>query len=120
MNDIVNRMISTQLLLFIYMLCGVIIRRAGIIRNDNRQGVVRLLMDVAMPMMVLSAFNNPVTANEMRSSLWIMAIALRPVVDGSPQSWEFDGNIDAPTLRPSINHVDCWHGWLTAGQFTAC
>lgn len=76
MNDIVNRMISTQLLLFIYMLCGVIIRRAGIIRNDNRQGVVRLLMDVAMPMMVLSAFNNPVTANEMRSSLWIMAIAL--------------------------------------------
>lgn len=76
MNDIVNRMISTQLLLFIYMLCGVIIRRAGIIRNDNRQGVVRLLMDVAMPMMVLSAFNNPVTANEIRSSLWIMAIAL--------------------------------------------
>ena len=76
MNDIVNRMISTQLLLFIYMLCGVIIRRAGIIRNDNRQGVVRQLMDVAMPMMVLSAFNNPVTANEIRSSLWIMAIAL--------------------------------------------
>ena len=76
MNDIVNRMISTQLLLFIYMLCGVIIRRAEIIRNDNRQGVVRLLMDVAMPMMVLSAFNNPVTANEIRSSLWIMAIAL--------------------------------------------
>ena len=76
MNDIVNRMISTQLLLFIYMLCGVIIRRAGIIRNDNRQGVVRLLMDVAMPMMVLSAFNNPVTANEIRSSLRIVAIAL--------------------------------------------
>lgn len=50
----------------------------------------------------------------------IAAIALRPVVDGSPQSWEFDGNVEAPTLRPSINHVGCWHGWLTAGQFTAC
>lgn len=51
---------------------------------------------------------------------WISAIALRPVVDGSPQSWEFDGNTEAPTLRPSINHVGCWHGFLTAGQFTAC
>lgn len=45
------------------------------------------------------------------------AIALRPVVDGSPQSWEFDGNEQAPTLKPSIKHVGCWHGWLTAGVF---
>ena len=50
----------------------------------------------------------------------ISAIALRPVVDGSAQSWEFDGNLDAPTLTPSINHVGCWHGWLTAGQFRSC
>lgn len=50
----------------------------------------------------------------------IAPIALRPVVDGSPQSWEFDGNLDAPTLQPSINHVGCWHGWLRAGEFTPC
>lgn len=50
----------------------------------------------------------------------LTAIALRPVVDGSVQSWEFDGNMDAPTLRPSINHTGCWHGWLTSGEFTAC
>lgn len=37
----------------------------------------------------------------------ISAIALRPVVDGSPQSWDFDGNTEAPTLTPSINHVGC-------------
>ena len=30
-------------------------------------------------------------------------------------SWAFDGNMDAPTLNPSINHVDHWHGWLRAG-----
>ena len=51
---------------------------------------------------------------------FITAVALRPVVDGSPQSWDFDGNIQAPTLSPSINHVGCWHGWLTAGVFRSC
>lgn len=50
----------------------------------------------------------------------IAPIALRPVVDGSQQSWEWDGNLDAPTLTPSINHVGCWHGWLTSGMFTPC
>ena len=51
----------------------------------------------------------------------IAPIALRPVVvDGSPPSWEFNESLEAPTLRPSINHVGCWHGWLTDGVFTSC
>lgn len=50
----------------------------------------------------------------------LSAIALRPVFDGSPQSWEFDGNLEAPTLTPSIHHLGCWHGYLTAGEFTSC
>ncbi len=50
----------------------------------------------------------------------LSAIALRPVVDGSRQSWAFDGNLEAPTLDPSINHIGCWHGWLRGGEFTSC
>lgn len=50
----------------------------------------------------------------------VAPIALRPVVDGSAQSWEFDGNLEEPTLQPSINHLGCWHGWLKAGEFTSC
>ena len=69
-------MINTQLLLFLYMLCGVIIAKIGIIRDNNRQVVVRLLMDVAMPMMVLSAFNKPTTAEDIRASFLVMLIAL--------------------------------------------
>ena len=69
-------MIDTQLLLFLYMLCGVVVSRLRIIREDNREALVRLLMDVAMPMMVLNAFNKPTTAEEIRSSLWVMVIAL--------------------------------------------
>lgn len=36
--------------------------------------------------------------------------------------WTWDGNEEAPTLKPSIVHAvergGCgWHGWLTAGEF---
>ena len=47
-------------------------------------------------------------------------LALRPVVDGSAQSWDFDGDVESPTLHPSINHVGCWHGWLQGGEFRPC
>jgi hypothetical protein len=47
-------------------------------------------------------------------------IAIRPVVDGSEQSWEWDGNEEVPTLTPSIHHVGCWHGFLTNGEFKSC
>jgi hypothetical protein len=33
-------------------------------------------------------------------------------------SWEFDGNLDFPTLQPSILDKACkWHGWLRNGLF---
>ena len=76
MNEIVSRMIDSQLLLFLYMICGFIVSRLSIIREDNRGVLVRLLMDVAMPMMVLNAFNKPTTREEILSSLWVMVIAL--------------------------------------------
>ncbi|MBQ9009320.1 MAG: AEC family transporter [Clostridia bacterium] len=76
MSDIVSRMIDTQLLLFLYMLCGFVISRLNIVREDNRAVLVRLLMDVAMPMMVLNAFNKPTTREEILSSVWVMVIAL--------------------------------------------
>ena len=68
-------MISTQVLLFLYMLVGVIANRIGMIRDDNRQVLVRLLMDIAMPMMVLNAFNKVTSAEEIRSSIMVVAMA---------------------------------------------
>lgn len=69
-------MIDTQLLLFLYMLCGAIVRKIGIVNNDNRKVLVRLLMDVAMPMMVLNAFNKPTTLEQIKATIWVMIIAL--------------------------------------------
>ncbi len=76
MSNLVTRMIDTQLLLFLYMICGFIISKIHIIREDNRGVLVRLLMDVSMPMMVLAAFNKPTTLEEIKSSLLVMFIAL--------------------------------------------
>lgn len=76
MNEIVSRMIDSQLLLFLYMLCGIILGKIRIIRDDNRKVLVNLLMDVAMPLMVLNAFNKKITAEEIKASLLVMAIAL--------------------------------------------
>ena len=42
MNEIVVRMIDTQMLLFLYMLCGFVISRLNIIRDSNRGALVRL------------------------------------------------------------------------------
>jgi len=36
--------------------------------------------------------------------------------NGQP-SWEWNGSRSAPTLRPSVNHVGHWHGWLTDGAW---
>lgn len=29
--------------------------------------------------------------------------------------WKWDGNVDAPTLEPSVHNRGHWHGWLRAG-----
>ena len=47
----------------------------------------------------------------------IGALAFRPAL--SP-SWEWNGDRDAPTLSPSVNHVGHWHGFLRAGVWTSC
>ena len=47
----------------------------------------------------------------------VFPLPLRP---GAKDSWAWDGNRDAPTLTPSINHVGCWHGFLSEGEFKAC
>lgn len=33
----------------------------------------------------------------------------------SRPQWGWDGNPDKPTLHPSINDKDHWHGWLKNG-----
>lgn len=39
-----------------------------------------------------------------------------PVEPGSTYAWEWDGNEDRPTLKPSIDHFGHWHGWVQNGR----
>lgn len=34
--------------------------------------------------------------------------------------WGWDGNIEQPTLEPSIHDIGHWHGYLKAGKFESC
>ena len=43
-------------------------------------------------------------------------LPLRPTTVQGRDSWEWDGDIQLPTLNPSIHHVGCWHGWLKRGE----
>lgn len=51
-----QRMLSTQALMFIYMLVGVIIVRAGILKPEGRPAFIGLLINVTLPCMILHAF----------------------------------------------------------------
>ena len=43
-------------------------------------------------------------------------IALRPHQKNSQgASWEWDGNREKPTITPSINCANCWHGFIRNG-----
>ena len=44
-------------------------------------------------------------------------LAIRPEVQENGHSWEWDGDLDRPTLKPSIN-AEVWHGWLRQGILT--
>jgi len=52
-------------------------------------------------------------------------IPLRPVPQtdrplNGGHSWQWDGNLDTPTLTPSINSTGRWHGWVRAGRMVSC
>lgn len=48
------------------------------------------------------------------------SVSKLPLRPGNGPDWRFDGNRQQPTLYPSIHHLECWHGWLRAGQFVSC
>jgi hypothetical protein len=35
-------------------------------------------------------------------------------------SWKWNGDLDKPTLEPSIHCIDHWHGFLRCGRLESC
>jgi hypothetical protein len=38
---------------------------------------------------------------------------------GEHPCWKWDGNLDAPTLTPSLWLVGTWHGWMREGKLVS-
>ena len=48
------------------------------------------------------------------ASVWCnWPISPHTTKDGN--SWEWDGNVESPTLRPSLHWVGVWHGYIENG-----
>lgn len=45
-----------------------------------------------------------------------------PPKGSDTERWEWDGDLDSPTLSPSLHKQGgCgWHGWLRNGEFVSC
>lgn len=44
-----------------------------------------------------------------------------PLQPSSEDGWTWDGNMEKPTLTPSVLQRGCgWHGYLTAGVWKTC
>ena len=65
---------------------------------------------------------------EEKTTLSGLPLNTTPDKVGGRACWSFDGNVESPTLSPSIlsskwygeNTETVWHGYLTAGRFEAC
>ena len=53
--------------------------------------------------------------------LWDVAVQ-GPENPNPPEqrAWGWDGNVETPTLTPSLHWIDKWHGWMRAGRLESC
>lgn len=48
------------------------------------------------------------------------SLQFRPADEPERASWQWDGNVESPTLQPSVHWRGHWHGWLRNGVWTSC
>lgn len=51
---------------------------------------------------------------------WIAVSRGAPVSAPGTNAWGWDGNLDAPTLQPSLLLHHHWHGFMRAGRLESC
>ncbi len=70
--------------------------------------------------------DNPTTLERDPVRLWyknphgnIGSITINPNKENGA-AWHWDRNLDAPTIKPSINEHNRWHGFITKGMMITC
>ena len=73
--NIFTRMVSTQTLLFLFILLGVLIRKAGIITTQNRGSFNLFLINVTLPAMILHSFLGDVSPAQLKPAGLILLVS---------------------------------------------
>ena len=73
--EIFSRMVSTQALLFLFILLGVLIRKLGIITQAVRGSYNRFLISVTLPAMILNAFLGEVSLSQFTQAGLILVVS---------------------------------------------
>ena len=64
---------------------------------------------------LIYSFKQPVS-NEDAQDIVSLPIRRVGILDSRPTVWEWNGDLDKPTLSPSILVHDRWHGFLRNGK----
>ena len=73
--NIFDRMLSTQALMFIYVMTGIIMARTKILKHEGRSSFINLLLDITLPCMILNSFNIETGIDELNAAGEIMIIS---------------------------------------------
>ncbi|MDO5377172.1 MAG: AEC family transporter [Clostridia bacterium] len=63
--DVFEKMLSTQALMFVYIVIGVIISKTRTPKPEGRSSYIGLLINVTLPCMIVNAFNQEVSVEEL-------------------------------------------------------
>ncbi len=73
--NVFERMLNTQALMFIYVVTGIIMAKTGILKREARSSFIHLLLDIALPCMILNSFNIETSIEQLIAAGEIMLIS---------------------------------------------
>ena len=74
--EVMQRMIHTQALLFLYVFVGVMMHHAHIVKRESRKDFIGLLVNITLPCMILSSFNKPISSEDMHSAVLMVLLSI--------------------------------------------
>ena len=73
--NVFERMLSTQALMFIYMVVGVIIVKTRLLQKEGRSSLIGILINITLPCMILHSFEQDVGIQELIAAGQAMIIS---------------------------------------------
>lgn len=76
MYDLFGKMVSTQAVMLIYMVLGLLMVKTRILKPEGRASLIHLLIYIALPCMSLHAFEQKITSGQLFSAYQSLLVSL--------------------------------------------